>query len=97
MRTITLNGVARKAMNDPVFWRSLRKDAKAALRERKLELDPGDARRLEAILALDGKTLAVDRRTFRVDLDSVMKEARRGGRAGFGGLTWIGMWHDLLR
>jgi hypothetical protein len=95
----TLDAVSRKAMAEPEFWSALRRNRKKALADAGFVLDARDYARLEAIMATDGKT-------FTVDLDEVMSRIHEqrdlesvgagedGGVAGFGGLTWVGMWGD---
>lgn len=88
MRKVTLKQVANKAMKDRTFFTSLRKDAAKTLYENGLQLAAADQRRLESILALDGKTV-------RVDLDKVMKARARVKADRFGGLSWIMMWPHI--
>jgi len=94
----TLNAVARKAMAEPEFWKKLRKDRGAALKEAGFNLDAREYARLEAIMARDGKTITVDldkmmaRVHARRGQESAAPGGGNGGDDGFGGLTWVGMW-----
>jgi hypothetical protein len=91
-KKVTLKRIQSKAIADPEFFRSLREDAQRTLGENAMNLGAADSRRLKEILALDGKTI-------EVDLDQLMKRARKNSHLGAGeipGVGWIFMWKRPL-
>ena len=80
----TLKSVQARAMKDPKFFKALLDEPERALTDNKMQLAPADQRRLRQILSLATQTVYVD-------LESLMRRARRGV-GNRDGLFWLAMW-----
>jgi hypothetical protein len=79
----TLGDVGRKAMDDPDFWKALRKDVHGALAQAGYSLSPDDLRVLEE---------AISSNRVSMPLDEFMKTIHSNAGFQFWSGIWSGRW-----